>query len=74
MSSPCKQTIALINDWMQGPFDWPWKPVNKAVRVVQLFIELQFCASEVYMKDRFAVNREDRGKTEYNEEFCYICG
>jgi len=59
---------------MQGPFDWPWKSVNKAMRVIWLFIELQFCVSEEYMKDEFVINKEDRGVTEYYEEFCCIHG
>jgi len=69
MSSPCKQMIMLINDQMQGPFDQPWKSVNKAVRVIRLFVKLQFCASEEYTKDEFIIDREDRGVMEYYKEF-----
>ena len=74
MLSLCKQMIMSINDQMQGPFDQPWKLVNKAVRVIQLFVKLQFCASDEYTKDKFVINREDRGKTEYYGEFCCIRG
>ena len=59
---------------MQGPFDRPWKSVNKAMSVIWLFVELQFCVSDEYTKDEFIVDREDRGKMEYYGEFCCIHG